>query len=488
LESDIDSNTQYCTSQVPKLKSAHEEDEKHTTRRHGRGRGGSSMEHHHMHTAADIAMLERLGFNTEEGSPKMGMKGKGGKWNNKWQEKIETKKAQKSEIERELQANLEGFVTRSVENVIYKVGKNPITMQPKLLLSYALQRIVLPHGERMFKHFALNALSQQVFVSIYWFIHCKFFQPGSEQEQEHLLMDIAGTFVKLLANLKAHKDFFFKQYPYLLASSVTWGFHYLCPGSRHLYTPTFKRDVYLQVAELLLGMKVCPVSVQVTRHRLFPDDVIDEVDHVEQDDESETFIFPGILTDEEESKQMRQSSSAPSKKFDPLDTDTLDTNSAVVRLHPLETYLEPQEHGDESRPLAPAVRQQRKPFQASGISPLVQAYLKHPSMTAGRPGYTLQRTTPIPYCPVGGEDTFHKKPSRTKAHAQIKTNHHNAYDSFQKSTRTGQRKLVQNLAQIDFERRTVMRGGMSNIGRFCLDLVQKAESKHLGEDLEKDGH
>jgi len=29
----------------------------------------------------------------------------------------------------------------------------------------------------------------------------------------------------------------------------------------------------------------------------------------------------------------------------------------------------------------------------------------------------------------------------------------------------------------------VMRGGMSNIGRFCLDLVQRAESKRRGEEF-----
>jgi hypothetical protein len=161
----------------------------------------------HSMSAANIAMMERLGFDAEDGSPKMGGPGRrgGNKWNNKWQEKVETKKAQKSEIERELQANLEGFVTRSVENVAYAIGKQPIQMQPKLLLSYALQRIVLPHGERMFKHFALNALSQKLFCSVYWFIHCHFFQQDSTKEQKFLLMEVASTFVKLLNNLKAHK-------------------------------------------------------------------------------------------------------------------------------------------------------------------------------------------------------------------------------------------------------------------------------------------
>lgn len=49
-------------------------------------------------------------------------------------------------------------------------------MNPKLLLSYACERTVLPGGARMFKHFATSLESQHLFVYIFWFIHCKFFQ------------------------------------------------------------------------------------------------------------------------------------------------------------------------------------------------------------------------------------------------------------------------------------------------------------------------
>lgn len=52
----------------------------------------------------------------------------------------------------------------------------PNEMNPKLLLSYACERTVLPGGARMFKHFATSLESQHLFVYIFWFIHCKFFQ------------------------------------------------------------------------------------------------------------------------------------------------------------------------------------------------------------------------------------------------------------------------------------------------------------------------
>ena len=36
---------------------------------------------------------------------------------------------------------------------------------------------------------------------MYWFVHCKFFQEGSEAEQEHLLQRISVLYVQLL-NIK----------------------------------------------------------------------------------------------------------------------------------------------------------------------------------------------------------------------------------------------------------------------------------------------
>lgn len=49
-------------------------------------------------------------------------------------------------------------------------------MNPKLLLSYACERTVLPGGHRMFRHFATSVESQRLFVYMFWFVHCKFFQ------------------------------------------------------------------------------------------------------------------------------------------------------------------------------------------------------------------------------------------------------------------------------------------------------------------------
>lgn len=56
------------------------------------------------------------------------------------------------------------------------LSPQPNEMNPKLLLSYACERTVLPGGARMFKHFTTSLESQHLFVYIFWFVHCKFFQ------------------------------------------------------------------------------------------------------------------------------------------------------------------------------------------------------------------------------------------------------------------------------------------------------------------------
>lgn len=39
--------------------------------------------------------------------------------------------------------------------------------------------------------------------------------------------------VQFIATYPSHKvDFFFSNYPYLLANAIIWGFYYLCPVSR----------------------------------------------------------------------------------------------------------------------------------------------------------------------------------------------------------------------------------------------------------------
>jgi hypothetical protein len=120
-----------------------------------------------------------------------------------------------------------------------------------------------------------------VFLIRFWFIHCQSFQNDSLEEQEHLLRRASAIYVQLLVledkSLSRHKDFIFTHYPYLLGNAIINGFHYLCPGSRHLYTHAWKRIVYFQCCKVLCGLPdICPISVLVHRNQLFLDDAAEE--------------------------------------------------------------------------------------------------------------------------------------------------------------------------------------------------------------------
>lgn len=95
-------------------------------------------------------------------------------------------------------------------------------------------------------------------------------------QQRALVEDISAKYVKMIATLHGNIDYVFRIYPYAVASGVCWGFHYLFPGSRHLYSTEFKNDVYLFVCQLLLGLKLSPVSVQSMRRQYFPDEILDD--------------------------------------------------------------------------------------------------------------------------------------------------------------------------------------------------------------------
>jgi len=65
-----------------------------------------------------------------------------------------------------------------------------------------------------------------------------------------------------LPNTEHEKDHVYKYLPYLLATSVYYGFHFLCPGSRHLYTKGFRKTILMQIVQLMNGIQLCPISIK----------------------------------------------------------------------------------------------------------------------------------------------------------------------------------------------------------------------------------
>ena len=133
------------------------------------------------------------------------------------------------------------------------------------------------------------------------------------------------------------------------------------------------------ICKVLLGIELCPITVQASRKKYFPDEIWDEENSTEKVQQS-----PSLTQD--------QSGSHP--RLPPVFDDPILSKSASTGIVP-ET--------DETR-----FRQTRERFNALQLSPLVQDFLSLPRKQRRKPIY-LQRTTPIRSCLVGGEETFKRK-------------------------------------------------------------------------------
>ena len=190
-------------------------------------------------------------------------------------------------------------------------------MQPHDLLHYALEKIHLPSGEALCKWIIKQPVAQTFFIYLFWLIKVKFFQKdqpdprsrgrsrgGSEQDAErssnigsndrsnsgsndrntgerhwdadtrrkaeNYLLKKTGTenvrFIDIIAtkySAEYQKDFIFKYWPYILAHAIYYGFFYLYPGSRHIYTKQFRKTVLLQVT-LTLTLTLTGLALTLT--------------------------------------------------------------------------------------------------------------------------------------------------------------------------------------------------------------------------------
>ena len=523
LAADVDVHSDHCTAKVPKLKSSFAGDDSKPRRRHARkvshistSMGGGDGPHY---SEKNLRRLERMGLPIGDGRGGNGI-GKAERFNSQ-REKMENKRLQKSEIESELAQNLESFVTRSVENVTYKIGTfaigmSPMEKQPKLLLSHALQRIATLGAERMLKHFTLNVLSRKLYCEAFWYTHCKHFQHHSEDEQQYLLEQMSATLVKLNGILGHHRDFFHRMYSYLVASAVTWGFHYVCPGSRHLYTASFKSSVFQSICEIIAGTTLCPVSVTLMRTKLFPEEKTEEVVEPPTEEElveKEQNIVAGLLVDVHAANvaeaRARGAVEVGGGLLTDADGDVMRRASAAsvasvgsVRLRgssedaegqqppsPLAQYIDYSVGAappDEEFVPAPISRQERQRFEAEGLSPLVRSFLRHASDTGGKRSNTVLRTTPVQNCHVGGANTFRPKPSRTQLHSKMAREHRAHRSAFLKEKYGSLRRLQAQLQKIEERKHKVLRGGVSDVGGFCLQLVQRAEAMRRGDRVAAD--
>jgi len=252
--------------------------------------------------------------------------------------KNEAKRINRQRLEKKLQANMENFVTRSVMDpeLLFKAPEDfenedavrwPIPVKwsskdtrsqrldnndgefdPDLILLYSLERINLPSGKNMFTWLVRQAVIQRYFVSLFWIIKIKFFEPESEAINESfLLKSMSADFRRIVTLLaqRAHaeheKDFAFRYLPFILSNALYFSFYYLCPGSRHIYTKGFKKTIYMQVIQIMHGIQISPMTVKVSWAKLFPEDTHDDSGEAADDgqqpqDSAEIFPLKMALT------------------------------------------------------------------------------------------------------------------------------------------------------------------------------------------------
>ncbi|KAG2502875.1 hypothetical protein BBO99_00002575 [Phytophthora kernoviae] len=432
LECDLRVNSDYCSKMVPPLVDTLES----RVAASAKGRGVSSST-----LASNQAMMERLFGPDEKTRAHMQVLKK------KKMEihKGENRRNARGYIEKQLQASIEGHITRTVESFVYGVNdgeyggngnvpnaRSSVYMNSNLLLLHTFERIRMNHGKRNFKRFLMSELSGALFEEVFWLVFCHFYQKDSLAQQRALADEISAKYVKMVAALRGSMDYLFRVYPYAIASGVCWGFHYLFPGSRHLYTQEFKNDVYLFVCQLLLGLKMVPTSVQAMRRQHFPEEVVDDLGaKVKPLGKSASSTSAGVMTDSmgpgsisSQSTGLGEVSHLP-RLTSPQASQTLIKSSSepsylgklAISDNTIAKILEPQviplgsSELDEDDDLGAAFRvrrhQQRALFNSAQLSPLMKQYFHSPTKNAKNASFLL-RTTPTADCAVGGEETFHR--------------------------------------------------------------------------------
>ncbi|TMW57463.1 hypothetical protein Poli38472_003388 [Pythium oligandrum] len=430
-------------------------------------------------------------------------------------QKNENRRNIRVNLEKQLQASVEGHITRTVESFTYggnaaddSVSMGPvITVNPKLLLLHTFERMRVTQGKKNLKRFLLSDTSCALFEDVFWLVFCHFFQKRSDSQQHALVDTISTRYVKMLASLRGSSDYLFRIFPYAIASGVCWGLHYLFPGSRHLYTAELKGEIFLFVCQLLLGLKLCPVSIQAARRQIFPEETLDDA----------LFKSKSLASVSAASAPTESSSSTNMPDLSPLLPRLRNCQSATsfdcgfnqksLALSSSESHLLKQRESensvdmiltrdlslassassamfmnsaDETSARLPRTHQVRTLFNASQLSPLMKEYLGAERRNLKKPSFLL-RTTPLSDCPVGGEDTYQK-------HYQRKSQNHAAdalreQEKFLKDIQHVQHETRRELAVLNETREIVLNSGKKALQAYCTMLMSKkshAEAEESG--------
>mmetsp|Transcript_41018 Transcript_41018/g.41894 ORF Transcript_41018/g.41894 Transcript_41018/m.41894 type:complete len:719 (+) Transcript_41018:210-2366(+) len=484
--------------------------------------------------------------------------------------KFELKKQKRQGLEKVLQSNMESLVLRSVldEDMQFRLPDNYVAlpipvkwsshdprsayndssmeggMDPELLLQYGLERITLPSGEALFRKLIRQPIVHSYLVHLFWFIKVRFFQRENNDEAEEYLLGKLGaeyvTIVELLSRLlpaEHEKDFVFKYFPYIIANSLFYGFYFLCPGARHLYTKSFRKNVLLQVVQVIFGYRLCPISLKVNWMKLFPEEAQEE----DEGDDGDLFqinvgsTVPGMIakcdtlvskpgspatvkapgsrqsnldalgmpvsphsldhmiskqgsvglleTDGDTPQQLALGGGTDKSRKLLLSKSASNTSTVEMVVNPLtRTALKPPITRTNRVVLFP--RQRKEKLDANDISPLMQEFLGTSSSSGGKRQELFRRTVPVSWCVSGGSDTHRKKTIPKELHDELSQKAREMNKVLKASNSLAQREDLKAIRQINNNCMKVLAGGPATVGKLSLDLVK--HRKNLRAGLEKD--
>ena len=78
--------------------------------------------------------------------------------------------------------------TDEVADEEFPIAIDDHEMNPNLLLTLSCEKLAIDRGNRLLKAVVLHEISQKLFVLMYWFIHCRFFQVRDKNGDQYALI------------------------------------------------------------------------------------------------------------------------------------------------------------------------------------------------------------------------------------------------------------------------------------------------------------
>ena len=185
----------------------------------------------------------------------------------------------------ELAAN---HVLRGVpsDQIVFSIDRPPpFKLECETLLRYATAALNLPirgkwkylltpkQGRSELEKLVTMQISRKIFHLLFWYCHSTRFQDTHPFVLRRMVDKLGSHFTTLLSRVKTKshslRDFIFTTYPFAMAFAVCAAFHFHCPGSRNIYSYSFKHSIWMDICGLVSGTLWCPASIISLRHTLY---------------------------------------------------------------------------------------------------------------------------------------------------------------------------------------------------------------------------